>query len=222
MATPTEQRILQGIPDDDGRHFDGTRSPTRSVSPSILAEGDSATGNEGNPASSLRGQNPHHGGPKTGVKGVRADARAHSTAAQAQRAAQIEANNRRMKSMALGNQQTWVEDEESRRQAAEGDSDDAELEAIRRKRLEEMKSTHQVAANEARRRRLAGEDTPQQNSPKLGVSNTSRSKGLFGHLREAGPTNYAQAIDGEDPATIIVVHIYVKVSGLCTHSTFLI
>lgn len=149
-----------------------------------------------------------HRGAQTGVKGVRADAAHHGMLARERQAEEIKATNARMEAMALSKTRTWKEDDAERKREMElgikpaqktVESDEEELTELRNRRLQNLKS--QAAANESRRKRMAGEEG--QHRP---------ARCAFGHLREVGPEQYAQAIDGEDASTYIVVHIYVKVS----------
>lgn len=232
MATTFEQKLLHG---GLSTSSESSSPPHRASSPSTSDELGSDLDDSKTPHSSSLGLStgqPRTSGPQTGVKGVRADAKASRVFAKEKRAAVVNGINRRMESMALGRNRTWKEDEEDRARRAAGkenrgddnddenivngdydedEDDDSELDEIRARRMEEIKST-QAASNEARRKRMAGEDVlaVADDKPK-GLSPAMRPKGLFGHLREVGPGGYAQAIDGEDDATMIVVHIYVKV-----------
>jgi hypothetical protein len=159
--------------------------------------------------SSLGPQTGHN----TGVKGVRSDAQRHAQVQKALRADQVRATNERLEGMASGKNRTWEEDEADRKREAEmglkpgqssrnsDDEDDEELRAIRQRRLGTLQS--QAASNEARRRKMAGEDESNQ---------STSTGGMYGHLREVGVDQYAHAIDAEDSNTFVVVHIYVKVS----------
>lgn len=156
-----------------------------------------------------------HGGYQTGVKGVRADAQYQARLDSANLSKAIKDHNAQMESKALGTQRTWKEDEEQNKLEREAgvkpgqstishDQDEDELAEIRKKRLQNLKS-HQTA-NESRRRRMAGED--------LGSNQNARG-GVYGHLREVGPDQYVQSIDGENKDTFVVVHIYVKYVHAC-------
>lgn len=167
-------------------------------------------------------------GPNTGVKGVRNDAQRYAQVQRAIRADQLREHNERLQSKAMGKTRTWEQDEADRkREAAQGlrpgqtqidsdqddddvvvvggggENDDEELGQIRQRRIDALQS--QAASNEARRRRMAGEDEASQGTGAAG------SLGFFGHLREVGANQYATAIDTEDKSVCIVVHIYVKV-----------
>lgn len=185
----------------------------------IIERGTSPTTSEELSASSMDEDNQmpiQHGGYQTGVKGVRADAQYQAQLDSAQRASAIKDRNVQMQSKALGTQRTWKEDEEQNRLEREAgvkpgqnvsphDSDEDELAEIRRKRLQNLKSNQ--AANESRRRRMAGED--------VGTNQNARGGGVYGHLREIGPDQYVQSIDGENKDTFVVVHIYVKYVHAC-------
>lgn len=184
----------------------------------IIERGPSPTTSEELSVSSLDEENQgpiQHGGYQTGVKGVRADAQYQAKLDSEKRSATIKDHNAQMQSHALGTQRTWKEDEEQNRLEREAgvkpgqntsphDSDEDELAEIRKKRLQNLKS-HQTA-NESRRRRMAGED--------VGSNQNSRG-GFYGHLREVGPDQYVQSIDGENKDTFVVVHIYVKYVHAC-------
>ncbi|PWN37232.1 thioredoxin-like protein [Meira miltonrushii] len=184
----------------------------------IIERGLSPTTSEELSASSMDEDNQRpiqHGGYQTGVKGVRADAQYQAQLDSEKRAAAIKDHNAQMQSQALGSQRTWKEDDEQTRlereagvkpgqNASPHDSDEDELAEIRKKRLQNLKS-HQTA-NESRRRRMAGEDVG---------SNQNARGGFYGHLREVGPDQYVQSIDGENKDTFVVVHIYVKYVHAC-------
>ena len=228
MATAFEQQILHGGLPTSGPA--SSSSPRRTPSPSTsdelgsdLSDGHDAAAAAAPSSLGLSMGQPRPQGPQTGVKGVKADAKAYRESSKQRKSALVNGINKRMESMALGRNRTWKEDDEDRAQRAaaaesgggsgrsdgNASDDDEELDDIRAKRVEEIKST-QAASNEARRKRLAGEGV---DNPPKGLSPNLRPKGLFGHLREVGPGGYAQAIDGENGATMIVVHIYVKVSS---------
>lgn len=157
-------------------------------------------------------------GPQTGVKGVRNDAKVAEQQKSQQRAIDVRQTNARMESKALGTHRTWEQDEIDRRAEMESglkpgqtypksrltDESDEELADIRRRRLHNYQS--QAASNEARRRRMAGEDNT--DGPQTLLPQTT---GTFGHLREVKADQYVHAVEGEDPSTYVVVHIYVKV-----------
>jgi hypothetical protein len=155
-----------------------------------------------------------HSGHNTGVKGVRNDARRHEEAQRALRGDQIRDTNERMSRKALGKFRTWKEDEADQKREAEAGVKPGEivppqndLREIRQRRLDSFKS--QAASNEARRKKMAGEEDA--GGVGGGVGNS-----FFGHLREVGPDQYANAIDAEDPNVFVVVHIYVKVREKAT------
>lgn len=213
-----EQQLLHGV------RRDGDSSPPRKDSPH---SSDDESGGEDENDEGVAGEqgqahppadHPSLGprrGANTGPKGVRVDAKRQADTQRAIRADQVRETNAQMERMALGKSQTWKEDEAIRRREAEAgvkpgqlvsterESDDEELAEIRQRRLDTLKG--QAASNEARRQRMAGDG-------RVGTGGLGAA-GPFGHLREVGPDHYAHAIDVEDKAVCVVVHIYVKVSG---------
>lgn len=234
-----EQQMLHGLradnEDDAREHRTDSEAETESNDEDAIDDDDDEryTSDRYQPKMMDHSSLGPQAGYNTGVKGVRSDAKRHEEVQRALRADQVRAKNERMESMALGKSRTWEEEEADRRNEAEqglkpgqaasrsgkdcGDDDDEELEVIRQRRLGTLKS--QAASNEARRRKMAGEEESDQ---------STGAGGMFGHLREVGADSYANAIDTEDKNTFVVVHIYVKVSCIClqnkgtrSHSLFL-
>lgn len=193
----------------------GSRSPARSASPTTSEE----LGGEDDYNASIGSKTAlteAHDGPNTGVKGVRADAAWHANEEKAKRSDAVRATNKRMESMALGKNRTWDVEEAQRREEraagvtigqstakayAQDDEDDDELESIRMRRLQSLKS---------RRKRLAGE---------FDGNTDAKQSQHFGHLREVGHGQYVQAIDNESKSTFVIVHIYVKYVQACAMLT---
>lgn len=223
MSNALESSVLEGRA--FGQHVDdGSPRQRASSPPSPTTSEELALSSEDNNCAAMDSaahtKTLEHDGPQTGVKGVRADARHAAQIERGQRDEAVRNINARMESSALGKSRTWEQDEEEHRAEAEAgvkpgrsvaasrlaDSDDEELAAIRRQRLQNIKS--QAASNENRRKRLAGEA-----EGSVGGVNLTRTRGnsAFGHLREVTRDQYPNAIDGEGPSTYVVVHIYVRV-----------
>lgn len=210
-----EQQILHGTrPGDD--------SPTRRSNSGSLGDDDEENVVEYEEDGTILMDHPSldpRSGPNTGVKGVRNDAQRYTQVQRAIRADRLQRNNERLQSKALGKNRTWEQDEADQKREAEqglkpgqqiqvdsdneGREEDDELREIRQRRLDALQS--QAVSNEARRRKLAGEDEASQGTRSGG------NLGFFGHLREVGADQYAYAIDTEDKNVFVVVHIYVKV-----------
>lgn len=228
MAEALERAIVSGASVEDAletarqAQYRST-SPTRSASPSTSEELGSDASRAASPSGGAPSVPVDRPGANTGVKGVRADARASEAAARAERVERVHATNANMERLALNSGTTWREDEALRKlddEAAQADA--AELERIRSARVEQLRAAQRVT-DERRRRRLAGEEEEEDETvlelPQEGVAGAarravSRRTGFFGHLREVDEAGYADAIDREAPTTSVVVHLYERVSIL--------
>ncbi|GAA5914656.1 hypothetical protein JCM6882_003593 [Rhodosporidiobolus microsporus] len=118
----------------------------------------------------------------TGVKGVQADYREHMAAQQQQAA--MQRGGIADKELARGVKKKVVIS------LGGGGAEDEELERLRRERLEQLKGSGERGGQEQQSR--AGRD----------------GRKTFGHLREVGMEGFVSAVEDEDEATAVLVHLY--------------
>ncbi|KAJ9475155.1 Phosducin domain-containing protein [Pseudozyma hubeiensis] len=212
-AHNTDDELGSDLPSDDDDDLyandeDGAggahESHSRTASSGLRGLQSSRTANRG-----------EEGATHTGPKGVLRDRQLRAQQESSTRAANVNAINRKMESVAMTSESYNEQVAREKREAALQQNDDQDDTASR-------SAIADLQAKERRKeQRIAELKSFHSTNPAATTlhSNPVAKDRYFGHLREVDERGYVSAIDNEDPRVPVVIHIYSKAVAQCNMLT---